>query len=98
MQASVTTVFRSAIEASSMPIRSARPAIAWRTTATFSAFAGSDIWRPDESTLVVVKLFAFPGLGDAMRDGQKDPRNRQTYRPRRRPDTQTAPAQTKRAR
>ena len=57
MQASVTTVFRSAIDASSIPIRSARPAIAWRTTATFSAFAGSDIWRPDESTLALLKFF-----------------------------------------
>ena len=46
MQASVTTVFRSAIPGSSIPISSASPARAWRTTATFSARAGRDISSP----------------------------------------------------
>src|SRR6476620_8435176 len=46
MQASVTTVFRSAIPAGSMPISSASPARACRTTATFSDRAGRDISSP----------------------------------------------------
>ena len=53
MQASVTTVFRSAMPGSSMPICSASPARAWRTTATFSALAGSDISSPVGNSLIV---------------------------------------------
>ena len=42
MQASVTTVFRSAISDGSISSASARPASAWRTSGTFSARAGSE--------------------------------------------------------
>src|SRR5207253_570030 len=51
MQASVTTVFRSARDASSIPNRSASPARAWRTTATFSARAGRDSCSPERSVV-----------------------------------------------
>ena len=57
----MTTVFRSAIEASSIPIRSPRPASAWRTTATFSARAGRDICSPDRSSVVVFTSSPVPG-------------------------------------
>src|ERR1700748_1887282 len=92
MQASVTTVFRSAVAASSMPICSASPAIAWRTTATFSARAGSDICSPDGSTLVVLKFSWSP----ARRIGCCRA-SRRNYRPCVGPDTQTHPSQTIRA-
>ena len=53
MQASVTTVFKSAMPASSMPISSARPARACLTTATFSALAGRDISSPVTASLLL---------------------------------------------
>src|SRR3954453_877629 len=66
MQASVTTVFRSAIPAGSIPISSASPASAWRITATFSARAGRDIASPLGTSSVVdlsdINSISPPGL------------------------------------
>src|SRR5882757_2689084 len=95
MQASVTTVFRSAIAVSSIPIRSASPAIACRTTATFSAFAGSDICSPAESTFVVLKFGPWRSGRSVPLSGRV--RHRPRYRPDPRPDTQTYHPQTGRA-
>src|SRR5918996_435824 len=70
MQASVTIVFRSAIVSGSISIAAARPANACRTTATFSALAGTVNWTLRSP---------IPSFHTAPRCSQHRPRSQDTH-------------------